>query len=103
MERYLTVRQAMQMLPLGKTTLTAIFHELNPVTNGRKLLVTERALEGWIARHTASGRTAAEAEKKKPSPKRKDALPWLTPDGRIPTRKELEKMQAEARKKGGKT
>jgi hypothetical protein len=28
---------------------------------------------------------------------------FLTDDGKIPTRKQLEKMQADARKKGGKT
>ena len=102
MERYLTVRQVMQVLPLGKTTVTAICHELDPVTHGKKLMVTERALQSWIASHTASSRAAIEAAKQKPKPRRVES-PWLTPDGKVPTRKQLEKMQAEARKKGGKT
>lgn len=103
MERYLTVRQVMQVLPLGKTTVTAICHQLDPVTYGKKLMVTERALQGWIASHTASSLAAMEAAKKRPKPRITNADALLTPEGLIPTRKQLEKMQAEARKKGGKT
>lgn len=100
--KLLTVRDVMQRIPLGKTRITAIVNTLPHINTGGKLLVDESYVSAWIALNTKRPGQPDE----KPRPKKRRPMPadvFLTDDGKIPTRKQLEKMQADARKKGSKT
>lgn len=83
----LTVKAAMEIIPLGKTKVTAIINSLPHINTGGKLLVDRKELESWIRRNTVTG--AQEKPKPQPTPKQKRA--WLdmglTEEGLIPYRK----------------
>lgn len=83
----LTVKAAMEILPLGRTKVTVIINSLPHINTGKKLLVDRKELESWIRRNTVTG--AQEKPKSQPTPKQKRA--WLdmglTEEGLIPYRK----------------
>lgn len=83
----LTVRDAMSILPLGKTKVTEIINSLPHINVGKKLLIDRRELENWIRRNTVTG--ANGKPKPQPTPKQKRAYleMGLTADGLIPYRK----------------
>lgn len=83
-DRLLTVKDAMEIIPLGKTKVTAIINSIPHINTGGKLLFARRDLEAWIALNMVTGKTA----KKAPAPKpKKVKIPGLTEDGLIPYRK----------------
>ena len=83
----LTVKAAMEIIPLCKTKVTAIINSLPHINTGGKLLVERKELEGWIKRNTVTGAT----KKPKPQPTPKQKRVWLdmglTEEGLIPYRK----------------
>lgn len=88
MERLMTVRDVMDVIPLGKTSCVAIVNSLPHINLGGKLMVEQRHIRAWIAANTKAG-----AEKKAPPPSPTKAKPrcrrleGLTVDGLIPYRK----------------
>lgn len=85
-DRFLTVKDAMQIIPLGKTKVTEIINSIPHINTGGKLLVPCRELELWITRNMVAGKSAKEFPA--PAPKRKRIkLDGLTEDGLIPYRK----------------
>ena len=50
--RFLTAREVMKKLSIGRSTVYALFHRADfPSTRiGKKILVSEQALEEWLAR-----------------------------------------------------
>ena len=84
MERLLTVRDAMKIIPLGKTKVTEIINTLPHINTGGKLLVSMGALEMWVRENMVNGKV----EKKAPPPPRKRVkIEGLTEDGLIPYRR----------------
>lgn len=85
MERLLTVRDAMKIIPLGKTKVTEIINTLPHINTGGKLLVPMGALEMWVRENMV---TSKGTEKKAPPPPRKRVkVEGLTEDGLIPYRR----------------
>lgn len=83
-ERLLTVKDAMQIIPLGKTKVTEIFKSITHMPGG-KLMVYECDLQAWIAQNMVPGK--APTEPPAPAPKRKRVkIDGLTEDGLIPYR-----------------
>lgn len=92
MEKMLTIRDVMEVIPLSKTSCVAIVNSIPHINTGGKLLVSRRELESWIRRHTVTG-------KKPPTPpkmetpeiviqrRKKFQEEGLPEDGRIPYRK----------------
>lgn len=77
-DKLLTVSDAMEIIPLGRTSVTAIIKTLPHVTLGRKLMVHRSDIDRWIAQHTKHPQ-AAEPPRKRPKPKCVE--PGLTDDG----------------------
>lgn len=93
-DKLLTVKQVMDIIPVGKTTATAIVKSLTYVTLNRKLMVHESSIRGWIAQHTKHpGETSTKKQPIKRKPE-KDAFYQLNENGMIPTRRELQRMMA---------
>jgi hypothetical protein len=86
MERLWTVRDVMEVIPLGKTRCVAIVNSLPHINTGKKLLIEPRYIRDWINRNTHCG-----AEKSTPPPAarkpRQRRVEGLTADGLIPYRK----------------
>lgn len=84
MERLLTVKDAMKIIPLGKTKVTQIVNTLPHINTGGKLLVSMGALEMWVRENMVNGK----AEKKAPPlPRKRVKIEGLTEDGLIPYRR----------------
>lgn len=84
MERLLTVKDAMEILPLGKTKVTEIINSIPHINTGKKLLCTRNDLEAWIALNMVPGKRAKGPDT---VPRKKVKTPGLTADGLIPYRK----------------
>lgn len=84
-DRLLTVRDAMKIIPLGKTKVTEIINSIPHINTGGKLLFTRNDLEAWIALNMVPGKKIKEPD---PQPQRKRIkIEGLTEDGLIPYRK----------------
>lgn len=79
-DKLLTVADVMQIIPLGKTSVTAIVKTLPCVTLGRKLMVRESDVLRWIDQHTRWPQESASITKPKQKPKGKP-IPGITDDG----------------------
>lgn len=79
LDKLLTVTDVMEIIPLGRTSVTAIIKTLPHVTLGRKLMVYRSEIDQWIARNTKQPQQATEA-RRKPKPKGKP-IPGVTDDG----------------------
>ena len=84
-DRLLTVKDAMQIIPLGKTKVTQTINSIPHINTGGKLLVTSSALERWIAQNMSPGKSAEPAQL--PQPRKRPRIDGLTADGLIPYRK----------------
>lgn len=86
MERLWTIRDVMDVIPLGKTSCVAIVNSLPHVNLGGKLMIEPKHIRAWIERNTRIGKaTEAPAPvKKKPRPRKVEGL---TEDGLIPYRR----------------
>ena len=84
-DRLLTVKDAMEIIPMGKTKVTEIINSIPHINTGKKLLCTRNDLEAWIMLNMAPGKKIKEHA---PQPKRKPRrIEGLTADGLIPYRK----------------
>lgn len=84
MERLLTVKDAMEIIPLGKTKVTQIVNSIPHINTGGKLLFTRKDLEAWIALNMVTGKKEAAPP---PKPRKRPRIEGLTADGLIPYRK----------------
>nr|MBR4279813.1 hypothetical protein [Clostridia bacterium] len=87
MERLMTIKDVMEVIPLGKTSCVAIVNSLPHINMGGKLMIEPKYIRHWISSNTHSG-----ARKKTPPPpvekvKRPVKIEGLTPDGLIPYRR----------------
>lgn len=83
MTKLLTVRDVMEIIPLGKTKVVEIVKSLPHINTGGKLLVDSQSIDRWIAFNMTTGTKKAPAK-----PSRKLCLEiGLTEDGLIPYRK----------------
>ena len=91
-DKLLTIRQVMDIIPMGKTTVQAIVKSLPHVKLKRKMMVYESYVNAWIRDHT---RYPSEAVKRQETRRRRtlpdDSL-MLDENGMIPTRRKLERM-----------
>ena len=78
-DKLLTVSDVMEIIPLGRTSVTAIIKSLPYVTFGRKMMVCRSEIEQWIARNTKQPQQPTET-RRKPKPKGKP-IPGVTDDG----------------------
>lgn len=78
MDKLLTVTDVMEIIPLGRTSVTAIIKTLPCVTMSRKLMVYRSDVDRWIAQHTKQPQQAMVTPKPKPKSK---ATPGMTDDG----------------------
>lgn len=83
-DRLLTVKDAMEIIPLGKTKVTAIINSIPHINTGGKLLFTRRDLEAWIALNMVTGKKEAAPQ---PKPRKRPRIEGLTEDGLIPYRR----------------
>jgi hypothetical protein len=84
MERLWTVKDVMEVIPLGKTSCVAIINSLPHINLGGKLMIDPQYIRTWIARNTKPGTAASPSPApKKPKPRK---IPGLTEDGLIPYR-----------------
>lgn len=83
-DRLLTVKDAMEIIPLGKTKVTQIVNSIPHINTGGKLLFTRKDLEAWIALNMVTGKKEAAM---KPKPRKRPRIEGLTEDGLIPYRK----------------
>lgn len=81
-DRLLTVRDVMEIIPLGKTKVTAIINELPHINTGKKLLVDRKYIESWIAINMVSGKP----QKAEKIPRKRIRVDDMTKDGLIPYR-----------------
>ena len=88
-DRLLTVDKVMEIIPLCKTSVTAIVKSIPHVTKGRKLMVFESEVQKWVEAHTIDPNAPKEAKKKPRVPRGCG----LTADGLIPTRAQLRAME----------
>lgn len=79
MDKLLTISDVMEIIPLGRSSVTAIVKTLPCVTMGRKLMVHRSDVDRWIAQHTRQPQQATEAVRK-PKPKGKP-FSGMTDDG----------------------
>ncbi len=86
MDRMLTVKDAMQIIPLGKTKVTEIINSIPHINTGGKLLCSRRDLELWITRNMVTGKGDKEIATA-PEPRKRVKVEGLTEDGLIPYRK----------------
>lgn len=82
-DRLLTVKDAMEIIPLGKTKVTEIINSI-PHIPGGKLMVYERDLKAWIAQNMVTGKKETEPP---PKPRKRVKVEGLTEDGLIPYRR----------------
>ena len=85
-DRLLTVKDAMQIIPLGKTKVTEIINSIPHINTGGKLLFARKDLESWITRNMVTGKKDKEAAPP-PKPRKKVKIEGMTEDGLIPYRK----------------
>ena len=78
-DKLLTVSDVMEIIPLGRTSVTAIIKTLPHVIFNRKLMVYRSEIEQWIARNTKQPQQPTET-RRKPKPKGKP-IPGVTDDG----------------------
>lgn len=85
MERLWTVRDVMEVIPLGKTSCVAIVNSLPHVNLGGKLMIEPKYIRAWIDSNTRVGTAASSPApvRKKPRPRKVEGL---TEDGLIPYR-----------------
>lgn len=83
-DRLLTVKDAMEIIPLGKTKVTEIVNSIPHINTGGKLLFARKDLEAWIMMNMTSGKKEAAPQ---PKPRKRIKLDGLTEDGLIPYRK----------------
>lgn len=86
MERLLTVRDAMKIIPLGRTKVTEIINTLPHINTGGKLLVSMGALEMWVRENMVNGKEEKKAPPP-PPPRKRVKIEGLTEDGLIPYRR----------------
>lgn len=86
MERLLTVKDAMEIIPLGKTKVTQIINSIPHINTGGKLLFARKDLEAWIKLNTMKGEKIKEAAPQ-PKPRNRPHIEGLTAGGLIPYRK----------------
>lgn len=86
MERLWTVRDVMEVIPLGKTRCVAIVNSLPHINLGGKLMIEPKHIRDWIIRNTQVGtqKITSAPVQKKPRPRKVEGL---TEDGLIPYRK----------------
>lgn len=86
MERLWTVKDVMEVIPLGKTRCVAIVNSLPHINLGGKLMVEPKYIRDWIIRNTKAGtqKSTPDPAQKKPRPRKVEGL---TEDGLIPYRK----------------
>ena len=84
-DRLLTVDKVMEIIPLGKTSVTAIVKSVPHVTMGRKLMVYESEVSKWVQAHTIDPNASKTPAKRPRTPRNC----MLTADGLIPTRAQL--------------
>lgn len=86
MERLWTVKDVMEVIPLGKTRCVAIVNSLPHINLGGKLMVEPKYIRDWIIRNTQIGtqKSTPTPVQKKPRPRKVEGL---TEDGLIPYRK----------------
>ena len=78
-DKLLTVSDVMEIIPLGRTSVTAIIKTLPHVIFNRKLMVYRSEIDQWIARNTKQPQQSMEG-RRKPKPKGKP-IPGVTDDG----------------------
>lgn len=83
-ERLLTVKDAMDIIPLGKTKVTAIINSIPHINTGGKLLFARKDLDAWISMNMVTGNPAKETA---PAPRKRVKIEGLTADDLIPYRK----------------
>lgn len=90
MERLWTVRDVMEVIPLGKTRCVAIVNSLPHINLGGKLMIEPKYIRDWITRNTRIG-----IQKDPTSPAPKKSVRYkpdgLTEDGYIPYRRSTQK------------
>lgn len=79
LDKLLTVSDVMEIIPLGRSSVTAIIKTLPHVSFNRKLMVYRSEIDQWITRNTIQPQQAMEAHRK-PKPKGKP-IPGVTDDG----------------------
>lgn len=85
MQKLLTVRDVMEIIPLGKTKIVEIVKSIPHINTGGKLLVEPQAIDRWIAANMVTGNKKAPVPAK---PVRKQYIEMgLTEDGLIPYRR----------------
>lgn len=84
-DRLLTVKDAMEIIPLGKTKVTQIINGIPHINTGGKLLFARKDLEAWIAMNKVTGKQKEDAPL--PKPRKRPRIEGLTADGLIPYRK----------------
>ena len=84
-DRLLTVKDAMEIIPLGKTKVTQIIKSIPHINTGGKLLFARKDLEAWIAMNKVTGKQKETAPL--PKPRKRPRIEGLTADGLIPYRK----------------
>lgn len=84
MERLMTVKDVMEVIPLGKTSCVDIIKGLPHINRGKKLLIEPRYIRQWIASNTKDCSKKALPAPAKP---RRRKVEGLTEDGLIPYRK----------------
>lgn len=84
-DRLLTVKDAMEIIPLGKTKVTEIINSIPHINTGGKLLFRQHDLDAWITLNMVPGKKIKE---RAPAPPLKRVkIEGLTEDGLIPYRK----------------
>lgn len=86
MERLMTVKDVMEVIPLGKTSCVDIINGLPHINRGKKLLIEPRYIRQWIAANTQDGSKKDLPAPAKAKPRRRK-VEGLTEDGLIPYRK----------------
>lgn len=87
MERYMSVKDVMQVLPLGKTKVVELINSLPHINTGGKLMIRQGEFEAYLRRQTVVGTQ----QEPTPTPTKAQRREWiemgLTEDGLIPYRK----------------
>ena len=87
-DKLLTVAKVMEIIPLGRTSVTEIVKSLPHVQMGRKMMVYESHITQWIKSHTVYPKTHTAP---------KQSIGWDEEtglyNGLIPTRAQLRAME----------